>query len=189
MIYAGAQKNIGPSGVTVVIVRDDFLATANQDVPTVLQYSTHAKANSLYNTPPTFAIYVMACVLQWVEETGGLVSIVERNRKKAAALYDVIDTHPNLYLGHAEKRARSEMNVTFRLPNDELTKLFLAEAAERGFVGVKGYRTVGACASRSTMRCRLKPLCGSLSLCKILRAVTADGGFRCLRRFCSISMV
>ncbi|GLG01174.1 phosphoserine aminotransferase [Alicyclobacillus hesperidum subsp. aegles] len=143
LIYAGAQKNIGPSGVTVVIVRDDFLQTANSDVPTVLKYSTHAQANSLYNTPPTFAIYVMSCVLQWVEETGGLAGIVERNQKKAAAVYDVIDTHPNLYLGHAEKRARSEMNVTFRLPSDELTKSFLAEAAERGFVGVKGYRTVG----------------------------------------------
>lgn len=143
MIYAGAQKNIGPSGVTVVVIREDFLASANADVPTMLSYGTHVKASSLYNTPPTFAVYVMACVLEWLEENGGVAGAEARNREKADLLYGVIDKYPDLYLGHAYKRARSDMNVTFRLRDDSVTKAFLQEAAGREFVGVKGYRTVG----------------------------------------------
>lgn len=143
LIYAGAQKNLGPSGVTVVIIRDDFLATADSDVPTMLSYETHVKASSLYNTPPTFAIYVMDCVLEWLEETGGIDGVEKRNREKSQAIYGVIDAHRDLYLGHAVERARSDMNVTFRLRDDDVTKAFLEEAAQRSFVGVKGYRTVG----------------------------------------------
>jgi len=145
LIYAGAQKNLGPSGVTVVIAKDAFLAEANSDLPAMLRYSTHVKSNSLYNTPPTFAIYVMERVLAWVEEMGGLAAVAERNRRKAALVYEAIDGYPHLYLGHAEKRARSQMNLTFRLASEELERAFLSEAAEKGFVGLKGHRSVGGC--------------------------------------------
>ncbi|MFB5191629.1 3-phosphoserine/phosphohydroxythreonine transaminase [Alicyclobacillus fastidiosus] len=145
LVYAGAQKNLGPSGVTVVLVRDSFLAGANGDVPTMLGYPTHAKQRSLYNTPPTFAIYIMGLVLDWIEEQGGVEGIAARNREKAGLLYRVIDDHPDFYLGHAKERARSDMNVTFRLSDDELSARFLAEAAKREFVGVKGHRSVGGC--------------------------------------------
>ncbi|SIS99665.1 3-phosphoserine/phosphohydroxythreonine transaminase [Alicyclobacillus vulcanalis] len=145
LIYAGAQKNLGPSGVTVVIAKDEFLAGENANLPTMLRYSTHVKSNSLYNTPPTFAIYIMDRVLAWVERLGGLAAVAERNRKKAALVYEAIDRHPQVYLGHAEKRARSQMNVTFRLASEELERAFLSEAAERGFVGLKGHRSVGGC--------------------------------------------
>lgn len=144
MVYAGAQKNLGPSGVTVIAVRKDWLAEANEDVPTMLSYKTHAKAGSLYNTPPTFAVYVMNLVLEWIETQGGLEALGEQNRKKAGLIYDVIDEY-EMYHGHAETDARSLMNVTFRLPDDELSKQFLDEAVERGFVGVKGHRSVGGC--------------------------------------------
>lgn len=143
LLYAGAQKNVGPSGVTVIVAHEDFLETANADVPTMLSYGTHVKASSLYNTPPTFAIYVMDCVLGWLEETGGVAGAEARNREKADALYRVIDAYPDLYLGHAAKRARSDMNVTFRLRDEDVTKAFLEEAATHEFIGVKGYRTVG----------------------------------------------
>lgn len=145
MIYAGAQKNLGPSGLTVVIVRDDFLATAKTDVPTMLRYQTHANASSLYNTPPTFAIYVMALVLEWLEEQGGLTAMAKRNREKASLIYQVMDEYPELFQGHAVERARSDMNVTFRLADDVRSKTFLDDAALAGFVGVKGHRSVGGC--------------------------------------------
>ncbi|GMA61867.1 3-phosphoserine/phosphohydroxythreonine transaminase [Alicyclobacillus fastidiosus] len=143
--YAGAQKNLGPSGVTVVFVRDSFLARANGDVPTMLGYPTHVKQRSLYNTPPTFAIYIMGLVLDWIEEQGGVEGIAARNREKAGLLYRVIDEYPDFYLGHAKERARSDVNVTFRLRDDELSARFLAEATKRDFVGVKGHRSVGGC--------------------------------------------
>ncbi|WAH35556.1 3-phosphoserine/phosphohydroxythreonine transaminase [Alicyclobacillus dauci] len=145
MIYAGAQKNLGPSGVTVVIVRDEWLQQANQDIPTMLQYGVHAKADSLYNTPPTFAIYLMDLVLEWIEEQGGLTAIASRNAEKSGLIYSVIDEYPDLFDGHAAKSARSHMNVTFRLPSDEQSKEFLAQAKALGFVGVKGHRSVGGC--------------------------------------------
>lgn len=145
MIYAGAQKNLGPAGVTVVILRRDLLARANPGVPTMLRYGTFAKDNSLYNTPPTFGIYLMGLVLEWIRGQGGLPAITRRNEEKAALLYDAIDAGQGFYTGHARREARSLMNITFRLPSEELEKKFLAEAKEAGFVGLAGHRSVGGC--------------------------------------------
>lgn len=146
MIYAGAQKNLGPSGVTVAIVRDDLLARANtENVPTMLRYDTHVKNNSLYNTPPTFGIYMLSLVLEWAKEQGGLEAIAKRNQEKAALIYDVIDASNGFYRGHAEQDSRSLMNITFRVSDEELEKQFLAEAKAAGFVGLNGHRSVGGC--------------------------------------------
>lgn len=144
LVYAGAQKNLGPSGVTVVIVRKNWLSEAKHDVPTMLSYQTHADKSSLYNTPPTFAIYMMNLVLEWIEDQGGLSALEDKNRQKAALIYDAIDEF-DIYQGHATKSARSNMNVTFRLGTDELSKTFLQGVEEKGFVGVKGHRSVGGC--------------------------------------------
>ena len=145
LIYAGAQKNLGPSGVTVVIVRKDLLEKANPDIPTMLQYGIHAKNNSLYNTPPTFGIYLLGEVLGWVQEIGGIEEITRRNEAKAKLIYDAIDASEGFYYGHAEPASRSLMNITFRLKDEELEKQFLAEAKKEGFVGLNGHRSVGGC--------------------------------------------
>ncbi|MDV2886899.1 3-phosphoserine/phosphohydroxythreonine transaminase [Alkalihalophilus pseudofirmus] len=145
MIYAGAQKNLGPSGVTVVIIRKDLLESANDQIPTILRYQTHAKADSLYHTPPTFAIYMLRNVLQWVKDQGGASGIAQANAKKAQLLYATIDESNGFYTGHATNESRSHMNVTFTLQSEELTKSFLSEAAEKGFVGLGGHRSVGGC--------------------------------------------
>ena len=145
MIYAGAQKNLGPSGVTVVIVKREFLAKANTAIPTMLRYGTFAKDNSLYNTPPTFSIYLMGLVLAWVKENGGLAAVTRRNEEKASLIYDAIDASAGFYRGHAVPAARSLMNITFRLPSEELEKKFLSEAKQAGFVGLAGHRSVGGC--------------------------------------------
>ncbi|HSH24919.1 MAG TPA: 3-phosphoserine/phosphohydroxythreonine transaminase [Massilibacterium sp.] len=145
MIYAGAQKNLGPSGVTVVIIRKDLIGKENENIPTMLTYSTHAEKNSLYNTPPTFGIYMLSLVLEWVKEQGGVEAIEKLNEEKAAILYDAIDESNGFYVGHAQKDSRSLMNVTFNLSDKELEKQFLAEAKERGFVGVNGHRSIGGC--------------------------------------------
>ena len=143
LIYAGAQKNLGPSGVTVVLLREAWLAKANQGVPTMLRYTTHVKNNSLYNTPPTFAVYVLNLVLQWVEQTGGLKAMAERNDRKARLLYAAIDQSGGFYRGHAEPESRSRMNVTFRLPSEALEKQFVSESQSLGMVGLAGHRSVG----------------------------------------------
>lgn len=145
MIYAGAQKNLGPSGVTVVIIRKDFLETAAENIPTMLKYKTHADKNSLYNTPPTFGIYMLGEVLKWVEAQGGVEAIAKRNEEKAALIYDVIDRSNGFYTGHAVEGSRSLMNITFRVADEELEKQFLVEAKEAGFVGLNGHRSVGGC--------------------------------------------
>lgn len=145
LIYAGAQKNLGPSGVTVVIIKKSFLETANTKIPTMLRYGTHAKENSLYNTPPTFGIYMMGLVLQWVKEQGGAAAIAKKNQEKAALIYDTIDQSKGFYLGHAQADSRSLMNITFRLKSEELEKKFLDEAKKAGFVGLNGHRSVGGC--------------------------------------------
>lgn len=145
MIYAGAQKNLGPSGVTVVIIRKDLLESANSNIPTMLKYTTHSKNNSLYNTPPTFGIYMLGEVLKWMEEQGGLEVIEQRNEEKAKYIYDAIDNSNGFYFGHATKESRSLMNITFRVADEELEKKFLAEAKEAGFVGLNGHRSVGGC--------------------------------------------
>jgi phosphoserine aminotransferase len=145
LIYAGAQKNLGPSGVTVVIIRKDLLEKANTSIPTMLKYSTHAKNNSLYNTPPTFGIYMLGEVLNWAKELGGLTAITKQNEEKAKYIYDTIDASNGFYIGHAEKNSRSLMNITFNLKTPELEKKFLDQAKQEGFVGVNGHRSIGGC--------------------------------------------
>lgn len=145
IIYAGAQKNLGPSGVTVVIIRKDLLEKANTNIPTMLKYTTHADSNSLYNTPPAFGIYMLGEVLKWVEDQGGLEAVQKRNEEKAKLIYDVIDSSNGFYKGHATPESRSLMNITFRVADEELEKKFLAEAKEAGFVGLNGHRSVGGC--------------------------------------------
>lgn len=145
LIYAGAQKNLGPSGVTVVIIKKDLLSRASDSLPTMLNYNTHAKNNSLYNTPPTFGIYLLSLVLKWITNEGGLEALAKRNNEKAALLYNEIDNSEGFYNGHAETDSRSNMNVTFTLNSDDATKAFLAQAKEAGFVGLNGHRSVGGC--------------------------------------------
>ncbi|MEW6076238.1 MAG: 3-phosphoserine/phosphohydroxythreonine transaminase [Thermodesulfobacteriota bacterium] len=145
LIYAGAQKNIGPAGVCLVIIRKDMLEAAADQLPTMLKYATFAKENSLYNTPPCFTIYTIQLVLKWLEETvGGLEKMDALNRKKAALLYDMMDAG-SFYKATAEKGSRSLMNVTFRLPSEELEKKFIAEATANDLGGLKGHRSVGGC--------------------------------------------
>ncbi|NLY91571.1 MAG: 3-phosphoserine/phosphohydroxythreonine transaminase [Firmicutes bacterium] len=143
LIYAGAQKNLGPAGVTIVIIREDMLAKANPDLPVMLRYETFVKNNSLYNTPPTFSIYMVSLVLKWLEDLGGVEAIYRRNQEKAALIYDAIDRSNGFYRGHAEKNSRSLMNVTFRLPSEELEQKFISEATNQGLIGLKGHRSVG----------------------------------------------
>jgi len=145
LIYAGAQKNIGPAGVCLVIIREDMLNKVPDTLPSMLKYTTHASKNSMYNTPPCFAVYMLQLVLKWLEETvGGLVKMDAINRQKARILYEILDAG-SFYKGTAEPDSRSLMNVTFRLPNEELEKRFIAEAQENGFGGLKGHRSVGGC--------------------------------------------
>jgi phosphoserine aminotransferase len=143
MIYAGAQKNLGPSGVTVVLLREDWLERANKGVPTMFRYATHVKNNSLYNTPPMFSLYVLDLVLEWLDGLGGVAVIARTNEAKASSLYNAIDDSGGFYRGHAEPGSRSKMNVTFRLPSEELEKKFVAEAQNVGMVGLAGHRSVG----------------------------------------------
>jgi len=145
LIYAGAQKNLGPSGVTVVIIRKDLLEKANENIPTMLKYTTHADSNSLYNTPPTFGIYMLGEVLKWVESNGGVAAVEKHNELKAKVIYDAIDNSNGFYKGHATQESRSLMNITFRVADEELEKLFLVEAKAAGFVGLNGHRSVGGC--------------------------------------------
>lgn len=145
MIYAGAQKNLGPSGVTVAIIRKDLLEAANTNLPTMLKYDTFVENNSLYNTPPTFGIYMLGEVLKWIEAQGGLEQVAKNNEAKAALIYDTIDNSNGFYYGHAEEGSRSLMNITFRVADEELEKQFLKEAEEAGFVGLSGHRSVGGC--------------------------------------------
>jgi phosphoserine aminotransferase len=146
LVYAGAQKNIGPAGVTLVIVRDDMLGRVPEGLPVMLKYTTFSSKNSLYNTPPCFAIYAVQLVLKWIEETvGGLDKMAALNRAKADRLYGCIDASGGFYRGTAEPASRSQMNVTFRLAGEELEKPFLEEAARNGLSGLKGHRSVGGC--------------------------------------------
>jgi len=143
MIYAGAQKNLGPSGVTVVIIREDMLADIPKNIPTMLSYSTHAKNNSLYNTPPAYSVYMVNLVLHWIKENGGAEAMEKRNKEKTALLYDAIDKSGGFYRGVVEPDSRSIMNVTFRMQDEELEKKFVKESEQQGFVGLKGHRSVG----------------------------------------------
>jgi phosphoserine aminotransferase len=143
LIYAGAQKNLGPSGVVVVIVKKDLVASGRKDIPTIFQLRTVAENNSLYNTPPTFAIYLIRNVLAWVKDLGGLPAIEKRNREKAGELYAAIDASQGFYKCPVEVASRSVMNVVFRLPSEALEEKFVAEAKKNKMVGLKGHRSVG----------------------------------------------
>lgn len=145
LIYAGAQKNLGPAGATVVIIRDDMIERCPEELPAYLNYRTHSETNSLYNTPPVFGIYVIKLVLEWMEEQGGLEKISAANTKKAALLYETIEGSDDFYRCPVDPRYRSKMNVVFRLHTEELEKAFLSEATERGMIGLKGHRSVGGC--------------------------------------------
>lgn len=143
MVYAGAQKNAGPSGVTIVIVDREYYGRESAETPTVFRYSTYAKNNSLYNTPPTFQMYVFGLVVSWIEKQGGLEEMHKYNHHKAELIYNVMDEFPKFYTGHAVKNARSLMNITFRLPSEDLEGKFLKAAEERKLMGLKGHRSVG----------------------------------------------
>ncbi len=142
LIYAGAQKNLGPSGVLLVIIRDDLVEAGPKTLPTMLQYRTHASEKSLYNTPPTFGIYVMGEVFKWIQAEGGLGAMEEKNESKAMLLYDYID-QSDFFRGTVQPDSRSRMNVCFRAPTEELESKFISEATKRGLDGLKGHRSVG----------------------------------------------
>jgi len=145
LFYAGAQKNVGPAGVCLVVIRRDMLGRVPDSVPTMLRYDTYAAKNSLYNTPPCFAIYTLDLVLKWLEDTvGGLEQMAALNRKKAALLYDFMDAG-TFYRATAEPDSRSLMNVTFRLPDENLEQQFIQQALQNGLGGLKGHRSVGGC--------------------------------------------
>ncbi|OGP81467.1 MAG: phosphoserine transaminase [Deltaproteobacteria bacterium RBG_16_64_85] len=143
LVYAGAQKNIGPSGVVVVVVSKELVEKGRKDIPKIFQFRTHAENRSLYNTPPTFGIYMVRNVLSWLKGQGGLAKAEEVNRKKAARLYGVIDANSRFFRSPVERESRSVMNVVFRLPGEDLEAEFIAEAKKRGMVGLKGHRSVG----------------------------------------------
>lgn len=142
LIYAGAQKNMGPAGVTVVIVREDLLNQAMDITPTMLNYQTHAENGSMFNTPPTYAIYIVKMVCEWVKELGGVKAMQERSRAKAKLLYDFLD-QSKMFRGTVVPEDRSLMNVPFVTDSDELNAKFIKEAKEQGFINLKGHRTVG----------------------------------------------
>jgi phosphoserine aminotransferase len=144
LLYACAQKNAGPAGVTVVIIRKDLLKRGDPNLPGYLNYEIHAENGSMWNTPPTFAVYVLKLVTEWLrDEVGGLAAMHQRNIDKAAVLYEALDRSAGFYAGHARPQDRSLMNVTFRLPSEELTTQFVTEAKKHGLVELKGHRSVG----------------------------------------------
>lgn len=142
VIYAGAQKNLGPSGTVLVIIRKDLAEAGPKDIPTMLQYRTHTKEHSLYNTPPTMGIYIVGQVFKWIKDQGGLQAMAQKNEDKARILYDYLD-QSEFFRGTAEKESRSLMNVCFRAPTEELEAKFVTEATKKGLDGLKGHRLVG----------------------------------------------
>ncbi len=142
LIYAGAQKNVGPAGVTIVIIKDDLLEKCSDANPVIFNYKTHAAENSLYNTPPVFPIYIVKLVLEWMKEKGGLAAIESQNRAKQECIYDTIGQNSDYYHGHAQKDSRSWMNITFRLPTADLEEKFAKDSKAAGFIGLKGHRSV-----------------------------------------------
>lgn len=145
LIYAGAQKNLGTAGVTIVIIQKKLLELSSGNLPSMLNYQIHAQNDSLYNTPPTFSIYILYLILKWVDRNGGTDNMEHQNIIKATALYNMIDESNGFYLGYAKTCSRSRMNVTFNLRTEELTQKFLQQASDYGFVGLNGHRLVGGC--------------------------------------------
>jgi phosphoserine aminotransferase len=145
VIYAGAQKNIGPAGVTLVLIRKDMIDRLQSGLPTMMSYKTHIDKASMHNTPPSFNIYIVGLVMKWIERKGGLEAIEKINIEKAGYIYDMIDNSNDYYRGTVSKEDRSLMNITFRLPSEELEAKFIAEAAAKKLIGLKGHRSVGGC--------------------------------------------
>jgi phosphoserine aminotransferase len=145
LIYAGAQKNLGPAGLTVVIVREDLLEAAPENLPPMLDYKNLAESDSLYNTPPTYSIYLLGLTLKWIKDEGGLNAIEANNEAKAKILYDAIDNSDGFYKGHAQKASRSRMNVVFTLEKEDLTAKFIEDAKAADMEQLKGHRSVGGC--------------------------------------------
>jgi phosphoserine aminotransferase len=143
MLYAGAQKNAGPSGVTIVIIREDLLERVPANLPVMLDYKALAESGSLYNTPPSFSIYIVGLVFKWAQKLGGLAAIEKINRTKADLVYGAIDNSGGFYRGHAQPAVRSLMNIPFRLPSEELEETFAKESKSAGLIGLKGHRSVG----------------------------------------------
>jgi phosphoserine aminotransferase len=143
MIYAGAQKNIGPAGVTLVVIRKDLAARGSDKLPVIMRYKTHIDEGAMYNTPPCFSIYLVMLVTRWIEKMGGLAALSKQNADKAAKLYAAIDGSGGYFRGTAAKEFRSDMNVTFRLPSEELEEKFVKEASSKGMKQLKGHRSVG----------------------------------------------
>jgi len=143
LVYAGAQKNVGPSGIVVVLARKDLVEGGRKDIPKIFRYKTHSDNRSLYNTPPTFSIYLVRNVLLWMKEEGGLSAIEKTNREKGKVLYDTIDQNADFFRAPVDKDSRSLMNVVFRLPTEALEEQFVAEAMKAKMVGLKGHRSVG----------------------------------------------
>ncbi len=171
VIYAGAQKNLGPAGVTLVIVREDLLDRVPEHVPTMQKWKTHAENDSLYNTPPVFAIYICKLALDYMKEIGGVKELEKRNMKKAKLLYDIIDASDGFYKGHASKDSRSLMNVTFTMPTPELEDKCVKGGTAKGLIGLKGHRSVGG------MRASIynaMPLEGVEALAEYLREFQAE---------------
>jgi phosphoserine aminotransferase len=143
LIYAGAQKNAGPAGVTVVIVREDMLQRVPEKLPVMLDYKLLAESGSLHNTPPCYAVYIVGLVMKWLKDLGGLPAMHKLNQDKASLVYQAIDRSGGFYRGHAETPARSIMNVPFRMPSEELENLFVKESTQAELIGLKGHRSVG----------------------------------------------
>ncbi len=165
LIYAGAQKNMGPSGVTIVIIKEDLLEQSPDDIPTMTSYKIIGGKDSLYNTPPTFGIYLIKLVAEWIINMGGLVELEKVNNKKAELLYNQIDSS-DFYKGTVATDSRSIMNVTFRLPSEDLEKQFIAETTAAGMIGLKGHRSVGGCRASIYNAVPLKALEGLVDFMK-----------------------
>lgn len=173
LIYAGAQKNLGPSGVTVVIIRKDLVEKSRDDIPTMTMYKTHAEKDSLFNTPPTYSTYIMKCVLEHVKGLGGLDAVEKENNAKAKLLYETIEGNKEFFRCPVEEDSRSVMNVVFRLPDEDLEKKFIADGLAAGFGGLKGHRSVGGI--RVSMY-NAMPLKGIQELTKFMKDFASKNG-------------
>lgn len=173
LIYAGAQKNLGPAGVTLVIISEAMLEKARNGLPAYLSYATHVEKNSLYNTPPVFSIYAMNKVLHWLKDTGGIEAAEKRNEEKAELIYGTIASSGGFYVSPVDRASRSTMNVVFRLPSEELETLFVQEAEAAGMLGLKGHRSVGGI--RASLY-NAMPLEGAQTLAEFMRDFAARNG-------------
>jgi phosphoserine aminotransferase len=173
LIYAGAQKNLGPAGVTLVIVSSAMLERARSGLPAYLSYATHVEKNSLYNTPPVFSVYAMNKMLHWLKEQGGIQAAEKRNEEKARLIYQAIESSGGFYVSPVDRSYRSTMNVVFRLPSEELETLFVQEAEAAGMLGLKGHRNVGGI--RASLY-NAMPLEGAQTLAEFMRDFSAKNG-------------